>query len=158
MTQALGAAPRDCYFWGAHTGAELDLLWARGRRRWGFEFKRTTAPRVTPSLRSAIEALRLQKAFVIHAGDQTFPLDKRVTAVAAVFALAKGAHSKAPVQTQFGWHVIKVEDIRKTAPPPLESQRQQILGQLLREKFEAVMTDLRSNTSVEMVGQDAAAE
>jgi hypothetical protein len=83
VIQHLGAADDECYFWATHSGAELDLLWIRGRRRWGFEFKRTSAPALTHSLKTAIELLDLDRAFVIHAGDHTFPLHERVTAVAA---------------------------------------------------------------------------
>jgi len=56
--------------------------WVRGRRRWGFEFKRTSSRKLTSSLCTAIETLGLQRAFLIHAGDTTFPIHKRVTAVA----------------------------------------------------------------------------
>ncbi len=87
VTQHLGAAPEECYFWATHSGAELDLLWARGRHRWGFEFKRTAAPTMTRSLKTAIELLELEKAFVIHAGDRTFPLHERVTALSATRVL-----------------------------------------------------------------------
>ncbi len=79
----LDAAPDECYFWATHSGPELDLLWVRGRRRWGFEFKRTSSPTVTRSLHAALESLDLQRAFVIHAGEKTFPLHRKVTAVAA---------------------------------------------------------------------------
>ena len=78
-----GAAPEECFFWATHSGPELDLLWARGRRRWGFELKRTSAPKLTSSLKAAMETLDLQKAFVVHAGEHTFRLQERVTAVAA---------------------------------------------------------------------------
>ncbi len=79
----LGATPDECYFWATHAGPELDLLYVHGRRRWGFEFKRTSSPKLTNSLRTAIETLRLQRAFLVHAGDQTFPLHPHVTAVSA---------------------------------------------------------------------------
>jgi predicted AAA+ superfamily ATPase len=79
----LGAAPEECFFWATHSGPELDLLWVRGRRRWGFEFKRTSSPGMTRSLHAALETLELQRAFVIHAGEKTFPLHRKVTAVAA---------------------------------------------------------------------------
>ncbi len=79
----LGATAEECFFWATHSGAELDLLWVRGRRRWGFEFKRTSSPRLTGSLRTATEALGLQKAFLVHAGNKSFPLHRRITAVAA---------------------------------------------------------------------------
>lgn len=79
----LGVRSRQCFFWATHTGAELDLLVeARGTRR-GFEFKRTTAPRITKSMRSAMDSLQLTQLDVIHAGDETFPLSKRIRAVAA---------------------------------------------------------------------------
>ena len=83
VAQHLGAQPDECHFWATHSGADLDLLWARGRHRWGFEFQRTTSPALTPSLRTALDLLELETAFVIHAGDRTFPLHERVTAVPA---------------------------------------------------------------------------
>lgn len=83
VAEHLGAISEECFSWATHSGAELDLLWARGRRRWGFEFKRTSSPKLTASLKTAIEALELQKAFLVHAGEKSFPLHKRVTAVAA---------------------------------------------------------------------------
>jgi len=84
----LGARPEQCYFWATHTGAELDLLVVQGRRRYGFEIKRTTAPRITPSMRSALESLQLTRLDVIHAGSETFPLARDVRAVAAQRLLA----------------------------------------------------------------------
>ena len=87
VAEHLGATGEECFFWATHSGAELDLLRVRGRRRWGFEFKRTSSPKLTASLKTAIEALKLQKAFLVHAGDKTFPLHKRVTAVPAVRVL-----------------------------------------------------------------------
>jgi hypothetical protein len=83
VTDWLGAEPQECFFWATHSGAEIDLLWVRGRRRWGFEFKRTSSPTVTRSLWTAREALGLQRAFVVHAGEHTFPLDKGITALSA---------------------------------------------------------------------------
>jgi len=82
ITRALGAAPDECYFWSTYTGAELDLLVVRGTRRWGFEIKRTSAPSVTRSMRSALEDLKLKRIEVVHAGDRTFPLAPRIRAVA----------------------------------------------------------------------------
>lgn len=76
-----GARPEECFFWGTHGGAELDLLLLRGRLRVGFEVKRTTAPTVTASMHSALEDLGLQRLYVIHAGRETFRLADRITAV-----------------------------------------------------------------------------
>jgi len=53
-----------------------------GRRRFGFEIKRTSAPQVTPSMRAALSDLKLDGLDVVHAGDGTFPLTDRIRAVA----------------------------------------------------------------------------
>jgi predicted AAA+ superfamily ATPase len=79
----LGANREQCYFWSTHTGADLDLLIVQRGRRYGFEFKRTTAPRVTRSMRSALQDLQLTRLDVVHAGSETFPLAKKIRAVAA---------------------------------------------------------------------------
>jgi hypothetical protein len=77
----LGARPEQCYFWATHAGAELDLLVvAKGRRR-GFEIKRTVSPRVTPSMQVALHDLKLDSLDVIHAGQDTFPLARKIRAV-----------------------------------------------------------------------------
>ena len=81
VVQRLGAAPDECFFWGLHSGAALDLLVVRGGRRLGFEVKRTTAPRLTPSMRAAVEQLGLDRLDVFHGGDTCFPLAERVRAV-----------------------------------------------------------------------------
>jgi predicted AAA+ superfamily ATPase len=78
----IGARPDQCFFWRTHTGAELDLLVVRGRERLGFEFKRTSVPAVTPSMRSALHDLRLTRLDVVHAGRDTFPLARKVRALA----------------------------------------------------------------------------
>lgn len=79
----LGLRPEDCYFWAAHTGPELDLMIFRGARRYGFEFKRTTAPKLTRSMRSALSDLRLDDLLVVHAGPDSFPLGDDARAIAA---------------------------------------------------------------------------
>lgn len=81
VTRRLGARPDECYFWALHSGAELDLLVVRGKLRLGFEIKRTETPSVTPSMRSALENLRLDRLDVVHAGPDTFQLDFRIRAL-----------------------------------------------------------------------------
>lgn len=81
IVRALGVEWQECYHWRLHTGAELDLLVTRGDRRIGFEIKRTDAPRLTPSMKSALESLRLERLFVVHAGAKSWPLAERVEAV-----------------------------------------------------------------------------
>jgi predicted AAA+ superfamily ATPase len=82
VVRRLGVDRRECHFWATHSGAELDLLVVRGRRRWGFEFKRTSAPSVTRSMRTALEDLRLQRLDVVHGGPHSFALAPRIRAVA----------------------------------------------------------------------------
>jgi predicted AAA+ superfamily ATPase len=83
LIRRLGAAEEECYFWATYSGAELDLLLVRGRLRLGYEIKRTSSPRLTPSMRSALADLKLTRLDVIHAGERTFPLAERVRAVSA---------------------------------------------------------------------------
>jgi uncharacterized protein len=78
----LGAGFDECFFWAAHSGAELDLLVTRGSTRRGFEIKRSSSPRVTPSMRSALADLKLDSLDVVHAGERTFDLAPRIRAVA----------------------------------------------------------------------------
>jgi len=74
--------PHECFFWATHAGAELDLLIVRGTKRWGFEIKRTSAPVITPSMRTALADLRLRRLFVIHAGEHSFDMAKDIRAIA----------------------------------------------------------------------------
>jgi predicted AAA+ superfamily ATPase len=83
LIQHLGVGDRHCYFWRTHQGAEIDLVVQRGGRLRGFEIKRTTAPSVTPSMRTAIADLGLTRIDVLHAGIETFPLAPKITAVAS---------------------------------------------------------------------------
>lgn len=53
----------------------------RGRQRLGFEIKRTSSPRLTPSMRSALDVLGLERLDVVYAGKEVFPLAERVRAV-----------------------------------------------------------------------------
>lgn len=77
----LGADERDCFFWGVHGAAEIDLVVADGPRLLGFEFKRTLSPTRTRSMTSAIETLGLAETTVVYPGSESFPLAENVTAV-----------------------------------------------------------------------------
>jgi predicted AAA+ superfamily ATPase len=90
----LGADPDECFYWATHNGAELDLLVARGTIRRAFEIKRTSAPTVTPSMRSALHDLKLDTLDVIYAGDRTFPLHERIRAV----GISRLLHDVAPLK------------------------------------------------------------
>ncbi|MDA0348867.1 MAG: ATP-binding protein [Verrucomicrobia bacterium] len=72
----------ECYFWATYSGAELDLLVVRGSQRLGFEIKRTSAPKITLSMRSALQDLKLTQLSIIHAGEHSFDLDENIRAIA----------------------------------------------------------------------------
>lgn len=82
VIRRLNVREGECYFWATQRGAELDLLVVRGQKRVGFEIKRTSAPRITRSMRSALGDLHLERIDVIHAGEDTYPLGEKVRAVA----------------------------------------------------------------------------
>ncbi len=71
----------DAYFWATHSGAELDLLVFINGQPFGFEIKRTTAPKMTPSMKHSLESLSLKKLFVIHAGEHEFYLHEKIKAI-----------------------------------------------------------------------------
>ena len=83
VIERLAARPEQCFHWATHSGAELDLLVAAGERRYGFEVKRAEAPRLTPSMRSAFQSLKLDRLDVVHAGTQTYGLADGIRAVPA---------------------------------------------------------------------------
>ena len=88
--QVLAIEPHDeAYFWATHQGAEIDLILRRGDRLFGVECKRTDTPRVTPSIRIALDDLGLERVAVIHPGTKRFALADRVEAV-PLGALADG--------------------------------------------------------------------
>jgi peptidyl-prolyl cis-trans isomerase C len=73
----------------------------------------------------------------------------------AAFKLQPGQITEAPVQTEFGWHVIKVEEKRMSSPPALDEVREELRNYLLKQKFDAAMAALREATKVEVIGAPA---
>ena len=68
----------------------------------------------------------------------------------AAFALNAGEYTKEPVQSQFGWHVIKVEDKRVKQPPAFEQVKDQVRSLLLREKYFALVKSVRDAATVDI--------
>jgi predicted AAA+ superfamily ATPase len=81
LLAAARAQPDETFFWRTEHGAELDLLFVRGRRRIGFEVKRTTSPALTPSMRSALSDLHLDRLYVVHSGEHRFAMGEHVEAI-----------------------------------------------------------------------------
>ncbi len=90
IEQVLAREPHeDAWFWATHQGAELDLLLRSGDRLLGVECKRTDAPRITPSIRIALDDLGLERVAIVYPGAKRFALSDRVEAV-PLGALATG--------------------------------------------------------------------
>lgn len=69
------------YFWRTSNGAELDLLLVRGDTRIGIEVKRADAPRITPSMRTAITDLQLDRLTVYYPGRRRYVLSEQIDVV-----------------------------------------------------------------------------
>jgi predicted AAA+ superfamily ATPase len=82
--------PDEVYFWATHAGAELDLLLFKDGRRFGVEIKRADAPRLTPSMRTALEDLRLDRLVVIYPGERRYALAEQVEVVPLMDLSTKG--------------------------------------------------------------------
>ena len=61
----------------------------------------------------------------------------------AAFALEVGAYTKEPVQSQFGWHIIKLEDKRAQQPPAFDAVKEQVKSLLIREKYIDLVKQMR---------------
>ena len=75
----------------------------------------------------------------------------------AAFKLAAGETSP-PVQTQFGWHVIRVEDRRNRPVPPLDQVRDQIYQLLISEAQRDIYDEMRAKASVDLVDMPGVSE
>ncbi|MBR0554279.1 peptidylprolyl isomerase [Ciceribacter sp. L1K23] len=71
----------------------------------------------------------------------------------AAFALEKGAYTKTPVQSQFGFHVIKLEDKRTAAPPSLEEVGQQVRQLVMRDKYLELIEKAKAEAKIEIVDE-----
>ncbi len=84
-----------------------------------------------------------------------FSADQMVPEFAkAAFALDKGQFTETPVQTQFGWHVIKVEDRRDAATPTVEGVAESMRADLAREIGTAYIQGLRKEADVQRFNPD----
>lgn len=93
IEELLAQAKHDeAYFWGTHSGAELDLLLISHGRRIGVEIKRMDAPRLTPSMRIAMEDLKLERLTVVYPGTKRYPLAEGVE-VMPFREMCAGSHS-----------------------------------------------------------------
>ncbi len=68
----------------------------------------------------------------------------------AVAKMKKGEITKKPVQTQFGWHVIRMDDSRKVDPPSFESVKEQLQAHAQNQRVEAYLADLRKGAKIDI--------
>ena len=71
----------------------------------------------------------------------------------AAYGLDVGAHTAEPVQKQFGWHVIKVEDKRAVQPPAFDDVKEQVRSALLRETYFEMVSKLREGAKVDVTDE-----
>lgn len=71
----------------------------------------------------------------------------------ATMQLEKGQHSKTPVQTQFGWHVIKLNDTRKSEPPALDDVRKSLATGIAADSLKAKLEELHDAAKIEFPQQ-----
>lgn len=67
----------------------------------------------------------------------------------AMAALKKGETTKTPVKTQFGWHVIRLDDVREQKLPPLDVVRGEITRQLQQQRVRDAIAAARTNAKIE---------
>ncbi len=68
---------------------------------------------------------------------------------AALASLKNGETTKAPVKSQFGWHIIEREDSREQAPPPYEAVKEQFRNALVGQKLQKHVEDLKASAKIE---------
>ena len=68
----------------------------------------------------------------------------------ALTQMQKGTYSKTPVQTQFGWHVILLEDTRKATPPKFEDVKPQLANMMRGQQINSYIENLRNKAKVEV--------
>ncbi len=84
-----------------------------------------------------------------------FSLDQMVEPFsAAVAELEPGKLADEPVETQFGWHIIKLEGVRKSPPPSFEQMRPELADNIRRQAITDQINALRAEANVEILTQD----
>ncbi|HSM18885.1 MAG TPA: peptidyl-prolyl cis-trans isomerase, partial [Hyphomicrobiales bacterium] len=76
----------------------------------------------------------------------------------AAFALDVGEVTDAPVESQFGWHVIKLEDKRQSSPPEFATEETRIRNEMLRDFVTGKIAELRAAAKIEYPEPEAPAD
>ena len=68
----------------------------------------------------------------------------------AVATMKKGEYTKEPVKTQFGWHIIILDDVRESTPPPFEQVKEQLKMVVQNQKIQAYISELKDAASIDI--------
>ena len=80
LEQTLQAVrPAEAFFWATHQGAEIDLFFITGGKRYGVEFKLNEAPKFSRSMRIGMDNLGLDHLWIIYPGEHEYPVDEKVS-------------------------------------------------------------------------------
>lgn len=82
--ELLGLPAGHFFFWATSAGAEVDLLWQQNGKSYAIEFKYSDAPKLTHSMKVALEELELDHLWVVYPGTSTYPVHERVTVLSIV--------------------------------------------------------------------------
>ncbi|ENN91414.1 peptidylprolyl isomerase [Bartonella schoenbuchensis] len=74
----------------------------------------------------------------------------------AAFSLKVGEYTKKPVESPFGWHIIKVEDRRPKQPPAFDDVKEVLRTQIMKDRYHALIIDLRNKVDVKYPDSDIA--
>lgn len=77
--RAIGKRSEELSFWATHSGAEVDLFWQHAGKNQAVEVKYADAPRLTPSMKSAVHDLELEHLWVLYPGDRRYALAEKVS-------------------------------------------------------------------------------
>ena len=77
----LGKRDEEVFFYGAHSGVEVDAYWQQNGKNMAAEFKYMDAPRTTKSMHQAIEDLSLDCLWVIYPGDRMYKMTDKIIAL-----------------------------------------------------------------------------
>lgn len=78
-SRCLGKRSEELTFWATHSGAEVDLFWQERGSNLAIEVKYADAPRLTPSMASALHDLKLKHLWVVYPGEKSYPLSAQIT-------------------------------------------------------------------------------
>jgi len=71
----------------------------------------------------------------------------------AAATLETGTYTKEPVETQFGWHVIMLDDVREITPPPFDDVKDRLKMLLANQKLQAHILEMKAAADIQISGE-----